>query len=145
MNETNIELSCKKVDGILKKYEQYVWAYYFDFKSGYGPNQFKLRIKSDYTKVNYQDCSELEIIIKKSNDIYIVIFKSYKQVAFKNIDKLKSLYEMIDELLKVDLFELVEFKDYYAQFKAHEEKMIELKQRKKELEERLQKLEEKLK
>ena len=145
MNVTNIELSCKKVDDILKKYEQYVWAYYFDFKSGYSPNRFKLRIKSDYQRVNYQDCSELEITIMKSNNIYIVIFETYKQVAFKNIDKLKSLYEMIDELLKVDLFELVEFKDYYAQLKAHEETMIELEQRKKELEEQLQKLEEELK
>lgn len=130
------EVKSEEVLNIIEKYREKinVSRFYLQLREQWN-KKYKLEVifKCDYKRYDMTDIGECHLTIDFTKEKNVIKFGNWcsgSGVVFDNLDKLKTLIEMAEELQKVDYLKLDEFKKY-----------VEMKDQKKELEEKKKELE----
>ena len=147
------ELKSEEVLNIIEKYREKIniSRFYLSFRERWDKRyQLEVIFKCDYKRYDMEDIRECHLEIDFTNEKNIIKLGNWVSgsgIVFDNIDKLKSLIEMAEELQKIDYLKLNEFKKYVDmkdQQKELEEKKKEIEnqllKQKEEIEERLDEL-----
>lgn len=145
------ELKSEEVLDIIEKYREKlnISRSYLNFDDRYD-RRYVLRVifRCDYTRYNYETIHDGELTIdftKGKNIIQLGNWVSGSGLVFNNLDKIKSLISMAEELQAIDYLELNEFKEYIALKDKKRELKEQQEKLRKELESKQQELENKIK
>ena len=140
------EVKSEEVLNIIEKYREKinVSRFYLNFSEQWN-KKYKLEVifKCDYKRYDMEDIRECHLTIDITKEKNIIKFGNWSSgsgVVFDNLDKLKTLIEMAEELQKIDYLKLDEFKKYVAM----KDKQKELEEKKKDIENQLLKQKEEI-
>ena len=146
MNKEEYEVKSEEVLNIIEKYREKIniSRFYLSFREQWD-KRYKLEVifKCDYKRYDMEDIRECHLEIDFTNEKNIIKLGNWisgSGIVFNNIDKLKSLIEMAEELQKIDYLKLNEFKKYVDM----KDQQKELEEKKKEIENQLLKQKEEI-
>lgn len=146
MNKEEYEVKSEEVLNIIEKYREKIniSRFYLSFRERWGKKyQLEVIFKCDYKRYDMEDIRDCHLVIDFTNEKNIIKFGNWVSgsgIVFNNIDKLKSLIEMAEELQKIDYLKLNEFKKYVDM----KDQQKELEEKKKEIENQLLKQKEEI-
>ena len=133
------EVKSEEVLNIIEKYREKinVSRFYLKFHERWDKKyELEVIFKCDYKRYNMEEIRECHLTIDFTKEKNVIKFGNWcsgSGVVFNNLDKLKTLIEMAEELQRIDYLKLDEFKKY-----------VDMKDRQKELEEKKKDLENQL-
>ena len=146
MNKEEYEVKSEEVLNIIEKYRKKIniSRFYLSFRERWNKRyQLEVIFKCDYKRYDMEDIRECHLEIDFTNEENIIKLGNWVSgsgIVFNNIDKLKSLIEMAEELQKIDYLKLNEFKKYVDM----KDQQKELEEKKKEIENQLLKQKEEI-
>ena len=146
MNKEEYEVKSEEVLNIIEKYREKIniSRFYLSFREQWNKRyQLEVIFKCDYKRYDMEDIRECHLEIDFTNEKNIIKLGNWVSgsgIVFDNIDKLKSLIEMAEELQKIDYLKLNEFKKYVDM----KDQQKELEEKKKEIENQLLKQKEEI-
>ena len=146
MNKEEYEVKSEEVLNIIEKYREKIniSRFYLSFRERWDKRyQLEVIFKCDYKRYDMEDIRECHLEIDFTNEKNIIKLGNWVSgsgIVFDNIDKLKSLIEMAEELQKIDYLKLNEFKKYVDM----KDQQKELEEKKKEIENQLLKQKEEI-